>query len=69
MSKDYKYTIEGEKLTLDEVRARIPEIKPETVKKRIEAGHRTWEALKMDPKLSALAYRRRKSGYIKDLAK
>jgi hypothetical protein len=57
--KDYRYTIEGEKLTLDEIRARLPHIRPATVRTRISAGLRTWGALAMSPAEGARVARKR----------
>ena len=46
---DWRYTIEGEKLTAAEVVARVladhPKLKADTIRKRLKAGVRTWRLL------------------------
>lgn len=42
---DYKYLIEGERLTMAQIKERLPNIRQATVRKRVYAGHRTWESL------------------------
>ncbi len=53
MSAEYRYTIEGEKLTLAEIKDRVytqnPALTRDKVKARIDAGKRTWAELTMDP--------------------
>lgn len=36
MSKDYRYTIDGEKLTLAEIIARCPSVDPRITQRRVE---------------------------------
>lgn len=60
MSADpYKYTVDGEKVTLDEIVARLPHMKRPTVRKRINNGHRTWAALGADTIIAAKDQRKR----------
>ena len=50
MSKDYRYTIDGEKLTLSEIIARCPAVDPKVTQKRVERyGWRTMAALQAKP--------------------
>lgn len=46
---DWRYTIEGEKLTAAEAVARVladhPKLKADTIRKRLKAGVRTWRLL------------------------
>lgn len=45
----YRYTVEGEKLTMAEIVARVleahPKLKASTIRKRVIAGLRTWRLL------------------------
>lgn len=45
----YRYTVEGEKLTMAEIVARVleahPKLKVSTIRKRVIAGLRTWRLL------------------------
>lgn len=41
----YAYSVDGERLTLAEIRARLPHISPEIVRRRVNAGLRTWAEL------------------------
>jgi hypothetical protein len=45
----WRYTIEGEKLTAEEVITRVladhPKLKADTIRKRLRAGVRTWRLL------------------------
>jgi len=45
----YRYTIEGELLTIAEIVARVPGIKPDTVRDRVDRGARTWVLLTRPP--------------------
>ena len=50
MSKDYRYTIDGEKLTLTEIIARCPGVDPKVTQKRVERyGWRTMAAPQAKP--------------------
>lgn len=49
MSKTYQYTVDGEKVTLDEIVARCPLISLATVSNRIRLGWRTWAELSKKP--------------------
>lgn len=45
-AEPYRYTVDGERVTLDEIVARCSAIKPQTVKRRVEMqGMRTWSDL------------------------
>ena len=44
---EFRYSIEGERLTLAEIVERCPSVKPQTVKRRVtEYGLRTWADLR-----------------------
>lgn len=43
--KPYRWPIEGEELTLEQISARLPHIKPKTIEERIGRGDRTWDRL------------------------
>lgn len=49
----YAYTVEGEKLTRVQIVERVllimPALKPDTIRKRIDDGVRTWDGLAADP--------------------
>lgn len=45
----YKYTVDGEKVTLDEIAARCPLVSRATVSNRIRLGWRTWAELMRKP--------------------
>ena len=47
--KDYKYTVDGEKVTLDEIVARCPLVSRATVSNRVRLGWRTWAELSKEP--------------------
>jgi len=53
MTDGYRYTIEGEHLTLGEIVARVPTVKADTVRDRIHRGARTWAALSLPPGIGA----------------
>ena len=43
--KEFKYTVDGEKVTFDEICARITNINRSVFKYRVNAGWRTWKEL------------------------
>lgn len=49
----YRYTVEGELLTKAEIVARVkalaPTLKPDTVRRRVDSGARTWALLTQLP--------------------
>jgi len=47
--KDFKYTVDGEKVTLDEIVARCPLVSRATVSNRVRLGWRTWAELMRKP--------------------
>ena len=47
--KDFKYTVDGEKVTLDEIAARCPLVSRSLVSNRIRLGWRTWAELMRAP--------------------
>jgi len=49
VSKDYKYTVDGDKVTLDEIAARCPLVSRATVSNRVRLGWRTWAELGKKP--------------------
>lgn len=49
MSKTYRYTVDGEKVTLDEIVARCPLVSRSLVSNRIRLGWRTWAELSKKP--------------------
>lgn len=53
MTDNYRYTIEGEHLTMGEIVARVPRIKADTVRDRVHRGARTWAALSLPPGIGA----------------
>ena len=61
MSKDYRYTIDGEKLTLAEIIARCPAVDPKVTQRRVERyGWRSMAALQARPaRVTGNATRRR----------
>lgn len=60
MSKTYQYTVDGEKVTLDEIVARCPLVSRATVSNRIRTGWRTWAELSRKP--DVVQSNRRKGG-------
>lgn len=60
---DWRYTIEGEKLTMGEIIARVlaahPKLKADTIRKRVTAGFRTWRLLGQSAAAGAAARRDR----------
>ena len=56
----YRYTVDGEKVTLDEIVARCPLVSRQTVSDRVRRGHRTWAELSKKP--DAVQQARRKGG-------
>lgn len=46
---DYRYTVDGEKVTLDEIAARCPLVSRQTVSDRVRRGQRTWAELTKKP--------------------
>ena len=49
MSKDYQYTVDGDKVTIDEIVARCPLVSRATVSNRVRLGWRTWAELSKRP--------------------
>ncbi len=49
MSKDYRHTVDGDKVTLDEIVARCPLVSRQTVSDRVRRGQRTWAELTKKP--------------------
>lgn len=49
MSKSYQYTVDGEKVTLDEIVSRCPLVSRQTVSNRVRLGWRTWADLSKRP--------------------
>ena len=49
MSNDYQYTVDGDKVTLDEIVARCPLVSRATVSNRVRLGWRTWAELSKRP--------------------
>ena len=54
--KDFRYTVDGEKVTLDEIAARVPKdsagcplVSRATVSNRVRLGWRTWAELSKKP--------------------
>jgi len=47
--KDFRYTVDGEKVTLDEIVARCPLVSRATVSNRVRLGWRTWAELSKRP--------------------
>ena len=58
MSKDYWYTVDGEKVTLDEICAKYPKIARATMSNRVRLGWRTWAELGKPAQANAEANRR-----------
>ena len=56
----YRYTVDGEKVTLDEIAARCPLVSRATVSNRVRLGWRTWAELSKKP--DAVQQARRKGG-------
>ena len=56
---DFKYTIDGEKFTFNEICALVPGISRATMNNRILRGWRTWSELKM-PTSDAAKIQRKK---------
>ena len=46
---DYRYTVDGERVTLDEIVARCPLVSRQTVSDRVRRGQRTWAELGKKP--------------------
>ena len=49
MSKDYQYTVDGDKVTIDEIAARCPLVSRSTISNRVRTGWRTWAELMLAP--------------------
>jgi len=47
--KDFRYTVDGEKVTLDEIVARCPLVSRSTISNRVRLGWRTWAELSKRP--------------------
>lgn len=47
--KDYRYTVDGEKVTIDEIVARCPLVSRSTISNRVRTGWRTWAELMRKP--------------------
>lgn len=45
----FRYTVDGEKVTLDEIAARCPLVSRATVSNRVRLGWRTWAELSKKP--------------------
>ena len=45
----YRYTVDGEKVTLDEIVSRCPLVSRQTVSNRVRLGWRTWAELTKKP--------------------
>mgnify|MGYP000567799484 FL=1 len=45
----YRYTVDGEKVTLDEIVTRCPLVSRQTVSDRVRRGLRTWAELQKKP--------------------
>lgn len=45
----YRYTVDGEKVTLDEIVTRCPLVSRQTVSDRVRRGQRTWAELMRKP--------------------
>ena len=45
----FRYTVDGEKVTLDEIAARCPLVSRATVSNRVRLGWRTWAELSKRP--------------------
>ena len=45
----YRYTVDGEKVTLDEIVSRCPLVSRATVSNRVRLGWRTWAELSKKP--------------------
>lgn len=56
----YRYTVDGEKVTLDEIVSRCPLVSRATVSNRVRLGWRTWAEL--SKKSDAVQSARRKGG-------
>jgi len=46
---DYRYTVDGEKVTLDEIVTRCPLVSRAAVSNRVRLGWRTWAELSKKP--------------------
>lgn len=46
---DYRYTVDGERVTLDEIVARCPLVSRSTIGNRVRLGWRTWAELQKKP--------------------
>lgn len=64
MSESYRYTIEGEKLTMVEIISRVPEIQADTIRARVNRGVRTWDGLRQSSKAAIQAERDRQRRLI-----
>jgi hypothetical protein len=64
----WQYTIEGEKLTMGEIVARVlaehPRLKADTIRKRVVAGVRTWRLLGQSAAAGAEARRQKIRGAL-----
>lgn len=49
VSEPYRYTVDGEKVTLDEIKARCPDVAAKVVQRRVSYGIRTWRDLQRKP--------------------
>lgn len=60
-SKTFKYTVDGEKVTIDEIYARCPNVSKATLYNRVRLGWRTWKELQMPAQTKAQALARNKA--------
>lgn len=58
MSKDYRFTVDGQLVTLDDICAKFPKIPRATLTNRIRYGWRTWAELGKPAQANAEAKRR-----------
>ena len=54
----YRYTVDGERVTLDEIAARCPLVSRQTVSDRVRRGQRTWAELTKKPDAAQSARRK-----------
>jgi hypothetical protein len=45
----YRYTVDGEKVTMAEIKDRCPDVDRKVIQRRVSLGYRSWEKLQRVP--------------------
>lgn len=60
VSMTFKYTVDGEKVTFNEICTRCPNVTRDVLYNRVRLGWRTWKELQLPAQTKAQAMARRK---------